>query len=81
MQLGQQQHSYLYSYSLIALAIARAITGHTRTNKSTDYCPIFTWNYVINYTSLAREGPCKNVRPSPSFALLRSNLYFTVAGK
>ena len=29
----------LYSYSLIALAIARVITGHTRTSKSTDYCP------------------------------------------
>ena len=44
--IGQQQYSYLYSYGLIALAITRAITGHTHTNKSTDYCP----NRVINYS-------------------------------
>ena len=44
---------YSYSYNLIALAIACAITGHTRT-KSTDYFPNCTctrpWKCVINYT-------------------------------
>ena len=44
------QYSYLYSYSQIALAIARAITGHTCTSKSTDYCPNRTRKCVINYT-------------------------------
>ena len=41
----------MYSYGLIALAIARAITGHTRTSKSTDYCPNCTQKCVINYTN------------------------------
>ena len=41
----------MYSYSQIALAIACAITGHTRTSKSTDYCPNCTWKCVINYTN------------------------------
>ena len=31
IQLGQQQYSYMYSYGQIALAIARAVIGHTRT--------------------------------------------------
>ena len=44
-----------YSYGLITLAITRAITGHTRTSKSTDYFPNYTQKYVINYTNcLAR---------------------------
>ena len=43
VQLGQQQYSYLYWYSQIALIIARAITGHTRASKSTDYCP----NHIV----------------------------------
>ena len=29
----------MYSYSQIALAIARTITGYSRTSKSADYCP------------------------------------------
>jgi hypothetical protein len=33
VQLGQQQYSYMYLYSQIALTIARAITDHTRTSK------------------------------------------------
>ena len=40
----------MYSYGQIALAIAHAITGHTRTSKSTDYCPNCTLKCVINYT-------------------------------
>ena len=41
----------MYLYGQIALATARAITGHTRTSKSTDYCPNCTWKCVINYTN------------------------------
>ena len=41
----------MYSYGQIALAIARAITGHTHTSKSTDYCPNCTRKCVINYTN------------------------------
>ena len=40
----------MYTYGQIALAIARAITDHTRTSKSTDYCPNCTLKCVINYT-------------------------------
>ena len=39
----------------IALTIACAITGHTRTSKSTDYCPNFTQKCVINYTNIIRK--------------------------
>jgi hypothetical protein len=39
------------SYGQIALTIARAITDHTRTSKSTDYCPNCTLKCVINYTN------------------------------
>ena len=46
-------HYYMYSYGQIALAIARAITGHTRTSKNTDYCPNCTRKCVINYTKIA----------------------------
>ena len=46
-----QQYSYMYSYGQIALAITRAITGHTRSSKSTDYCPNCTLKCVINYTN------------------------------
>ena len=52
VQLGQQKYSYLYSYSLIALTITHTITGHTRTSKSTDYCPNCSQKYVINYTNI-----------------------------
>ena len=45
------EYSYLYSYGLITLAIACVITGHTRTSKSTDYCPNCTQKCVINYTN------------------------------
>ena len=38
------RYSYWYSYSLIALAFARAISGHTRTSKSTDYSLIVLGN-------------------------------------
>ena len=48
---GSNQYSYMYSYGQIALAIARAITGHTRTSKSTDYCHNCTRKCVINYTN------------------------------
>ena len=41
----------MYSYGQIALAIARAIIGHTRTSKSTDYCSNCTLKCVINYTN------------------------------
>ena len=37
---------------MVALAISHAITGHTRTSKSTNYCPSYyscTWKHVINY--------------------------------
>jgi hypothetical protein len=33
-------YSYVYSYGQIALVVACAITDHTRTSKTTDYCPI-----------------------------------------
>ena len=42
---------YMNSYGQIALAITRAITGHTCTSKSTDYCPNCTQKGVINYTN------------------------------
>ena len=41
----------MYSHGQIALATARAITGHTCTSKSTDYCPNCTWKCMINYTN------------------------------
>ena len=41
----------MYSYCQIALAIARAITGHSRTSMGTDYCPNCTRKCVINYTN------------------------------
>ena len=40
--------SLVHIYSLIALAIARAITGHAHTSKSTDYYPNLL---LINYTN------------------------------
>ena len=45
----------MYSYGQIALTTARAITGHIRTSKSTDYCPNCTRKCVINYTNNAGE--------------------------
>ena len=39
VQLGRQKYSYLYLYGQIALAIACAITSHTRTSKSADDSP------------------------------------------
>ena len=48
VQLGQQQYSYVYLYSQIALAIARAITDRTHTCKSTDYCPNCTLKCCTN---------------------------------
>jgi hypothetical protein len=49
IQLGQQHYYYLYLYGQKALAIARAITDHTCTSKSTDYCPNYTRKCVILY--------------------------------
>ena len=51
----------MYSYGQTALAIARAVTGHTRTSKSTDYnyytnC---TRKCVINYTNIILYGLIK----------------------
>jgi len=40
IKLGSNWHSCWYSYSLRALTGARAITGYTRTSKSTNYCLI-----------------------------------------
>jgi len=37
IQLDSNWHSCWYSYSLIALAGTRTITGYTRTSKSTNY--------------------------------------------
>ena len=53
IQLGQQQYSLIHVLiqPVIALTIACAITGHTRTNKSTDYYPNCTQKCVINYTN------------------------------
>ena len=51
VQLGNNHYSYWYSYSLIALAFARAISGHTHTSRSTDYSLIVTRKCVINYTN------------------------------
>ena len=47
---------YVYSYSQIALAIAYAITDHTRTCKSTDYCPNCIRKYLINFTNIHVAG-------------------------
>ena len=47
----------MYLYGQIALAIVRAITGHTRTSKSTDYCPNCTQKCVINYTNVGEAIP------------------------
>jgi hypothetical protein len=47
IQLGQQQYYYLYLFGQKALAIAHAITDHTHTCKSTDYCPNYTPKCVI----------------------------------
>ena len=46
----------MYTYGQIALAIARAITDHTRTSKSTDYCPNCTLKCVINYTNIIHNS-------------------------
>ena len=43
VQLGSNR----YSYSLIALASACAITGYTCTNKSTDYYLIVVWLIIL----------------------------------
>ena len=42
----------MYSYSQIALTIARAITDYTCTSKNTDYCPNCTRKFVINYINM-----------------------------
>ena len=46
----------MYTYGQIAPAIARAITDHTRTSKSTDYCPNCTLKCVINYTNIIHNS-------------------------
>ena len=43
----------MHSYGQIPPAIARTVTGHTRTSKRTDYCPNCTLKCVINYTNRA----------------------------
>ena len=49
----------MYSYGQIALAITHAITGHTCTSKSTDYCHNCTQKCVINYTYCPHRRRCK----------------------
>ena len=45
---AQQQYSYVYLYSQIAPAVARAITDCTHTCESTDYNPNCTQKCMIN---------------------------------
>ena len=48
---------YMYSYCQIALTSSHAVIGHTRTSKSTDYCPNCTRKCVINYDNTQRMAP------------------------